>query len=68
MWVEIDTRFAEITGADIGATYQQYVKGIALGCAQTPEDVAGFVSFPAGPDSDNMRGQAPMIDGGLVYR
>lgn len=68
MWVEIDKRFAEITGAEIGATYKKYVEGIALGRAQTPEDVAAFVSFLAGPDSDYMTGQAPLIDGGLVYR
>ena len=68
MWVEIDKRFAEITGAPIGATYTKYVEGIALGRAETPEDVAGLVSFLAGPDSDYMTGQAPLIDGGLVYR
>ena len=68
MWVEIDRRFAELTGAEVGATYRKYVEGIALGRAQTPEDVAAFVSFLAGPDSDYMTGQAPLIDGGLVYR
>ena len=68
MWVEIDKRFAEITGAEVGATYKKYVEGIALGRAQTPEDVAAFVSFLPGPDSDYMTGQAPLIDGGLVYR
>jgi meso-butanediol dehydrogenase/(S,S)-butanediol dehydrogenase/diacetyl reductase len=68
MWVEIDRRFAELTGAQVGATYKKYVEGIALGRAQTPEDVAAFVSFLAGPDSDYMTGQAPLIDGGLVYR
>ncbi len=68
MWVEIDKRMAEITGAAIGATYKKYVEGIALGRAETPEDVAAFVSFLAGPDSDYMTGQAPLIDGGMVYR
>lgn len=68
MWVEIDERFAELTGADVGATYKKYVEGIALGRAETPEDVAAFVSFLAGPDSDYMTGQAPLIDGGMVYR
>jgi meso-butanediol dehydrogenase/(S,S)-butanediol dehydrogenase/diacetyl reductase len=68
MWVEIDKKFAEITGAPVGATYKKYVEGIALGRAQTPDDVAAFVSFLAGPDSDYMTGQAPLIDGGLVYR
>jgi meso-butanediol dehydrogenase/(S,S)-butanediol dehydrogenase/diacetyl reductase len=68
MWVTIDKRMAEITGAEVGVTYKKYVEGIALGRAQTPEDVAAFVSFLAGPDSDYMTGQAPLIDGGLVYR
>jgi len=68
MWVEIDRRMAEITGAEIGENYKKFVGGIAWGRAQTPEDVAAFVSYLAGPDSDYMTGQAPMIDGGLVYR
>ncbi len=68
MWVEIDRRFSELTGAKIGETYKKYVEGIALGRAETPEDVAAFVSYLAGPDSDYMTGQAPMIDGGMVYK
>ena len=68
MWVEIDKRFAELTGAKIGATYKQYVEGIALGRAETPDDVAALVSYLAGPDSDYMTGQAILIDGGMVYR
>jgi len=40
MWKEIDRRFAELTGSEIGATFKQYVGGIALGRSQTPEDVA----------------------------
>lgn len=68
MWTEIDKRFADLTGAEVGATYKKYVEGIALGRAETPEDVAAFVSFLAGPDSDYMTGQAPLIDGGMVYR
>jgi meso-butanediol dehydrogenase/(S,S)-butanediol dehydrogenase/diacetyl reductase len=68
MWVEIDERFAQLTGAPKGATYEKYVEGIALGRAETPDDVAAFVSYLAGPDSDYMTGQAPIIDGGIVYR
>ena len=68
MWKEIDRRMAEITGAKLGESFEKYVSGIALGRAQTPEDVAAFVSYLAGPDSDYMTGQAVMIDGGLVYR
>lgn len=68
MWVEIDRRMAEITGSKVGENYDKFVGGIALGRAETPEDVAAFVSYLAGPDSDYMTGQSPMIDGGLVYR
>ena len=68
MWVEIDKRMAAITGAEIGETYKKYVDGIALGRAQTPEDVAALVSFLAGPDSDYITGQSLISDGGLVYR
>ena len=68
MWTEIDRRFSELTGVSIGETYKKFVGGIALGRAETPEDVASFVSFLAGPDSDYMTGQSPIIDGGMVYR
>lgn len=68
MWTEIDARFAELTGAPKGATYDKYVGGIALGRAQTPEDVANLVSFLASPDADYITGQAILIDGGIVYR
>ena len=59
---------ADVTKRGGGATYKKYVVGIALSRAQTPENVAVFVSFLAGPDSDDMTGQAPLIDGGLMYR
>ncbi|MFD4248342.1 acetoin reductase [Amycolatopsis thermoflava] len=68
MWVTVDAEMARHTGAAPGATYAQYVDGIALGRAETPEDVAGFVSYLAGPDAKYMTGQSPLIDGGLVYR
>ncbi|MCV7151415.1 acetoin reductase [Mycolicibacterium pyrenivorans] len=68
MWVEIDKRFAELTGAAEGETYDKFVGGIALGRAESPDDVAGFVSYLAGPDADYMTGQSGLIDGGLVYR
>lgn len=68
MWVEIDERFSELTGAPKGETYKKYVDGIALGRAQTPDDVAALVAFLAGPDSDYITGQAILTDGGIVYR
>ena len=68
MWVEIDERFSEITGTPKGETYKKYVEGIALGRAQTPEDVAALVAFLASDDSDYITGQAILTDGGIVYR
>ncbi|WP_377278115.1 acetoin reductase [Rhizobium sp. R86522] len=68
MWVEIDEKFAELTGAPTGETYKKFVDGIALGRAQTPEDVAALVSFLASPDADYITGQAILSDGGMVYR
>lgn len=68
MWEDIDRRFSDITGAPLGETYKKYVEGIALGRAETPDDVAGLVAYLAGPDSDYVTGQAILIDGGLVYR
>ncbi|WP_336716633.1 acetoin reductase [Arthrobacter sp. USHLN218] len=68
MWEQLDREFAALTGAEVGATFKKYVEGITLGRASTPEDVAGFVSYLAGPDSDYMTGQTPLIDGGIVFR
>jgi meso-butanediol dehydrogenase/(S,S)-butanediol dehydrogenase/diacetyl reductase len=68
MWDFIDQRLSEYNGAPRGENFKKYVEGIALGRPETPEDVAGFVSYLAGPDADYMTGQAPMIDGGIVYR
>ncbi|EMD2447444.1 SDR family oxidoreductase, partial [Acinetobacter baumannii] len=44
------------------------VEGIALGRAQTPDDVAALVAFLASEDSDYITGQSILTDGGIVYR
>jgi meso-butanediol dehydrogenase / (S,S)-butanediol dehydrogenase / diacetyl reductase len=68
MWVEIDRRFAELTGVAEGETFRKFSETIALGRPDTPEDVAGFVAYLASPGADYMTGQAGLIDGGMVYR
>lgn len=68
LWEQLDKDFAALTGAEEGATFKKYVEGITLGRASVPEDVANFVSFLSGPDSDYMTGQTPLIDGGMVFR
>ncbi len=49
-----------------GETLAQYLQQSTVGRVRTPEDVAGFVSCLAGPDSNHMTGQPVMIDGGIV--
>lgn len=66
MWEQIDESLGGYLGLERGQAMQQYSQLIALGRVQTPEDVAGFVSFLAGRDSDYMTGQSVMIDGGIV--
>lgn len=66
MWDLIDEKLGAYLGLEKGAALERYSQLIALGRVQTPDDVAGFVSFLAGPDSDYMTGQSVMIDGGIV--
>ena len=66
MWDLIDEKMGPYLGNERGETLAQFTKLIALGRVQTPEDVAAFVSYLAGPDSDYMTGQSVMIDGGIV--
>jgi meso-butanediol dehydrogenase / (S,S)-butanediol dehydrogenase / diacetyl reductase len=68
MWEAIDSDLGGYLGTGKGEAMTQYAAGIPLGRVQTPDDVAGFVSFLASSDADYMTGQSPMIDGGLVMR
>ena len=66
MWDLIDEQMGARNGNAKGETLAQYSQLIALGRVQTPDDVAGLVSYLAGPDSDYMTGQAVIVDGGIV--
>jgi meso-butanediol dehydrogenase / (S,S)-butanediol dehydrogenase / diacetyl reductase len=66
MWDLIDEKLGPYLGLAKGEALARYSQLITLGRVQTPEDVAGFVSYLAGPDSDYMTGQSVMIDGGIV--
>jgi len=68
MWDRIDEMLSKYNGAPRGENFRKYAQGIALGRPSTADDVAKFVSYLAGPDSDYMTGQSPVIDGGLIYR
>lgn len=66
MWDLIDEKLGAYLGTAKGEALAKYSQLIPLGRVQTPEDVAGFVSYLAGPDADYMTGQSVMIDGGVV--
>ena len=66
MWDLIDEKLGPYLGTGKGEALEKYASTIPLGRVQTPDDVAAFVSYLAGPDSDYMTGQSVMIDGGIV--
>lgn len=66
MWDLIDAQLGGYLDTGKGEALARYAQLIPLGRVQTPEDVANFVSYLAGPDSDYMTGQSIMIDGGIV--
>lgn len=66
MWDLIDSKLGPYLGNERGETLKQYTELITLKRVQTPEDVAGFVSYLASRDADYMTGQSVMIDGGIV--
>ena len=66
MWDLIDEKLGAYLGTGKGEALERYASTIPLGRVQTPDDVAGFVSYLAGPDADYMTGQSVMIDGGIV--
>ena len=66
MWRKIDAEWSEIEGWQIGEAWKRRTSLIPLGRPETPEDVAGVMTFLASRDSDYMTGQAVNVDGGLV--
>ncbi|KAF4777808.1 benzoate 4-monooxygenase cytochrome P450 [Colletotrichum scovillei] len=68
MWETIDTSLTTRMGLPKGAAFENGVATrIASKKPQTPEDVAGLVSFLAGEDSDQITGQSLIVDGGVVF-
>lgn len=67
MWDLIDEKLSEINGKPRGRNLDENVGKISLGRIETPEDVAGVVSFLASPNSDYVTGQVILVDGGMLY-
>ena len=67
MWAYNDAAWGKLLGDYApGALMQEWVENIPMGHAGTGEDVAGLVSFLAGPDSAYITGQTVNVDGGLI--
>jgi meso-butanediol dehydrogenase / (S,S)-butanediol dehydrogenase / diacetyl reductase len=54
-------------GTEVGSEMAGMVAGIPLGRLETPNDVAGVVSFLASPDADYITGQSIVVDGGMWF-
>ncbi|GAA2524324.1 acetoin reductase [Rarobacter incanus] len=67
MWDLIDEKLSEINGKPRGQNLKENVESISLGRIETPEDVAGVVSFFASPNADYVTGQVLLVDGGMLY-
>lgn len=67
MWVEVDRDLGAINNVGKGESMKAMAQGITLGRVSTGEDVAAYVSYLAGPDSNYMTGQSALIDGGMLF-
>lgn len=67
MWEGIDEAFTTLRGTERGSELNGMTGSIALGRLSVPEDVAGVVSFLAGPDAAYVTGQSIIVDGGMYF-
>lgn len=67
MWDLVDEELHKINGKPLGQNLEENVETIALGRIETPEDVAGVVSFFASERANYVTGQTLLVDGGMLY-
>ena len=65
MWKLIDREWTAIEQRPVGAAWQDRVRGIPMGRAQTVTDLTGMALFLASADSDFVTGQSYHVDGGM---
>ena len=64
---KIDEIYTQDEGVERGSYIQKRAEAIPLGRVGRPEDVAGVVSYLAGPDSKFVTGQSITVDGGTLF-
>jgi meso-butanediol dehydrogenase/(S,S)-butanediol dehydrogenase/diacetyl reductase len=67
MWEGIDAEMSRRRGTELGSEMAGMVAGIPLGRLETPDDVAGVVSFLASPDAAYITGQSIVVEGGMWF-
>lgn len=67
MWEYNDREWGKLLGRYApGELMAEWVRGIPIGRAGQPEDVAGVVTFLASKDADYITGQTINVDGGMA--
>lgn len=64
---ELAKKTADAAGKPESWGWEQFTRGIALERISEPAEVAGVVSFLAGPDAAYITGQSLLVDGGMVF-
>jgi meso-butanediol dehydrogenase/(S,S)-butanediol dehydrogenase/diacetyl reductase len=67
MWEAIDESITARQGTPAGTAMAAMLSSIPLGRLETPDDVAGVVSFLASPDAAYITGQSIVVDGGIWF-
>ena len=64
---DLAKKTADAAGKPEAWGWEQFTKGITLDRVSEPSEVAGVVSFLAGPDAGYITGQSILVDGGMVF-
>jgi meso-butanediol dehydrogenase/(S,S)-butanediol dehydrogenase/diacetyl reductase len=67
LMADLAKKTAESAGKPEEWGWSQFTDGITLDRLSEAADVAGVVSFLAGPDSNYITGQSILVDGGMVF-